>query len=74
MLGYCSNSPARCDNAMQIKILSMEERYCPECHSVVIPKPDERHHLHPLIRRYGFHLGLVIFGLLALFLVFIAFT
>ncbi|CAM4102047.1 hypothetical protein PSAR109036_09180 [Psychrobacter arenosus] len=71
MPGYCSNSPARCDHAMQLTILSTEERYCPLCHSPILHKPDDK--LHPLIERYGFHFGLVAFVLLALFLVCIAF-
>ncbi|MBH0064521.1 hypothetical protein [Psychrobacter sp. SZ93C1] len=40
MLGYCSNSPLRCDNAYSIKILNRMDSCCPECCLFLLPAQD----------------------------------
>ncbi|WP_201599698.1 hypothetical protein [Psychrobacter piscatorii] len=40
MLGYCSNSPLRCENARSAKILTQVDSCCPECHLFLVPAQD----------------------------------
>jgi hypothetical protein len=40
MLGYCSNSPLRCENARSAKILNQVDSCCPECHFFLVPAQD----------------------------------
>ncbi len=40
MLGYCSNSPLRCENARSAKILNQVDSCCPECHLFLVPAQD----------------------------------
>ena len=37
MLGYCSNSPLRCEKAHSMEILNSVDSYCPECHLFLLP-------------------------------------
>lgn len=40
MLGYCSNSPLRCENARSMKILNQIDSCCPECDLYLLPAQD----------------------------------
>jgi len=40
MLGYCSNSPLRCENARSTKILNQVDSCCPECNLFLVPAQD----------------------------------
>ena len=37
MLGYCSNSPLRCENARSIKLLNQIDSCCPKCDLFLLP-------------------------------------
>ena len=37
MLGYCSNSPLRCENARSIKLLNQIDSCCPQCGLFLLP-------------------------------------
>ena len=37
MLGYCSNSPLRCENARSIKLLNQIDSCCPKCGLFLLP-------------------------------------
>lgn len=37
MLGYCSNSPLRCENARSIKLLNQMDDCCPKCGLFLLP-------------------------------------
>ena len=37
MLGYCSNSPLRCEKARTIEIMNQADFFCPECSLFLIP-------------------------------------
>ena len=37
MLGYCSNSPLRCQKARSMTILNQVSSYCPECGLSLLP-------------------------------------
>gem|GEM_PF-3779794 len=71
MTGYCSNSPARCQHALQLDILTTDDHRCPECYSPLLQRPERK--MHPILVNHGFQLGLVVFMLLALLLVCVAF-
>lgn len=45
MLGYCSNSPLRCENARTAKILNRIDSCCPECDLFLLPAQDVRQQL-----------------------------
>lgn len=40
MLGYCSNSPLRCENARSAKILNRMDCCCLECGLFLLPAQD----------------------------------
>lgn len=40
MLGYCSNSPLRCDKARSMEVLNQPDSCCPECHLSLLPAKD----------------------------------
>lgn len=40
MLGYCSNSPLRCENARTAQLLNSVNNCCPECHLYLLPAQD----------------------------------
>lgn len=40
MLGYCSNSPLRCEKARSMEILDQVDSCCPECHLFLLPAQD----------------------------------
>ena len=46
MLGYCSNSPLRCDNAYSINILNRMDSCCPECSLSLLPAQDVSQQLY----------------------------
>jgi RNase P subunit RPR2 len=37
MLGYCSNSPLRCEKAHSMILLNQVDTYCPECGLFLLP-------------------------------------
>ncbi len=40
MLGYCSNSPLRCEKARSMELLNQVDSCCPECHLFLVPVQD----------------------------------
>lgn len=40
MLGYCSNSPLRCEKARSMEALNQVDSCCPECHLYLLPAQD----------------------------------
>ena len=40
MIGYCSNSPLRCENARSAKVLNQVDSCCPQCNVSLIPVQD----------------------------------
>ena len=46
MLGYCSNSPIRCDNARTLKVLNQVDGSCPKCGLFLLPAPQLSKNLH----------------------------
>lgn len=40
MLGYCSNSPLRCEKARSMQLLNQTDSCCPECHLHLLPAQD----------------------------------
>ncbi len=40
MLGYCSNSPLRCEKARSMEALNRVDSCCPECHLFLLPAQD----------------------------------
>lgn len=40
MIGYCSNSPLRCENARTLTLLNESSSDCPECKLSLVPEQD----------------------------------
>jgi len=40
MLGYCSNSPLRCEHAYSIQVLNRMDSCCPKCTLFLLPAQD----------------------------------
>ncbi|BFM02573.1 hypothetical protein Psyaliredsea_12200 [Psychrobacter alimentarius] len=40
MLGYCSNSPLRCEKARSMEALNQVDSCCPECNLYLLPAQD----------------------------------
>lgn len=40
MLGYCSNSPLRCEKARSMETLNQVDSCCPECNLYLLPAQD----------------------------------
>ncbi len=43
MLGYCSNSPLRCDNALSLIVLDQIDSCCPICGLSLLPAQKRSH-------------------------------
>lgn len=72
MLGYCSNSPLRCQNAMSMIVLSQTNDACPECGLSLIPAPHLSNNLR--IDFQIIQLALLVLVLILLALVYIYYT
>ncbi len=45
MLGYCSNSPLRCENARSLRLLDEIDSNCPSCGLFLVPAQKLSHQL-----------------------------
>ncbi len=64
MLGYCSNSPLRCQNARNTKLLNQVDSCCPKCHLHLIPAQDISQQLRADEQFLRFSILLIVFILL----------
>lgn len=64
MLGYCSNSPLRCQNARNTKLLNQVDSCCPECHLFLIHAKDISQQLRADEQFLRFSILLIVFILL----------